>query len=55
LPATADERANHGRLIAAIIAAVIAAVIGFFGVRVIADLATDDAAGAASSVSSLQR
>jgi len=54
LPATADERANHGRLIAAIIAAVIAAVIGFFGVRVIADLATDDAAGAAASVSSSQ-
>jgi serine/threonine protein kinase len=54
LPAAAVEPAGRRRLIAAIIAAVIAAVIGFFGVRIIADLATDDAAPAASSVSTLQ-
>ncbi|MET0866075.1 MAG: hypothetical protein ABWZ98_17215, partial [Nakamurella sp.] len=54
LPATADGPAGHGRVIAAIVAALIAAVIGFFGVRVIADLATDDSAAATSSVSTAQ-
>jgi hypothetical protein len=54
LPAAATEHSGRGRLVAAIIAAVIAAVIGFFGVRIIADLATDDAAPASSSVSTSQ-
>jgi hypothetical protein len=54
LPAAAADPAGRGRLVAAIIAAVIAAVIGFFGVRIIADLATDDAAPASSSVSTSQ-
>jgi hypothetical protein len=54
LPAVVVQPTGRKRLIAAIIAAVIAAVIGFFGVRIIADLATDDAAPVASSVSTSQ-
>jgi len=50
----ARDAPRRGRLIVAIIAAVIAAVIGFFGVRIIADLATDDAAAAVPSVTTSQ-
>ena len=44
LPLAATETPRRGRMVAAILVAVVAAVLGFFGVRVIADLATDDAA-----------
>jgi serine/threonine protein kinase len=44
LPLAAPETPRRGRMLAAVLVAVVAAVLGYFGVRVIADLATEDAA-----------
>jgi serine/threonine protein kinase len=44
LPVVAADRPGRGRLIVAVLVALIAAVVGFFGVRIIADLATEGAA-----------
>jgi serine/threonine protein kinase len=43
LPETAAETPHRLRLIAAVLVALVAAVAGFFGVRIIADLATEGA------------
>ncbi len=51
LPAAAAETPHRGRMIAVILVAVVAAVLGFFGVRVIADMATEGAAAASPSAS----
>jgi eukaryotic-like serine/threonine-protein kinase len=48
LPVAAAEPANRGRIVAAILVAVLAALAGYFGVRIIADLATNNAAPAAA-------
>jgi hypothetical protein len=50
LPAAAPPTNNRNRVVAAIIVAIVAAVLGFFGVRLIADAATADAAPAAPMV-----
>ena len=44
LPLAAPETPRRGRMLAAVLVAVVAAVLGYFGVRVIADLASEDAA-----------
>jgi hypothetical protein len=44
LPETAVETPNRLRLVAAVLVALIAAIAAFFGVRIIADLATEGAA-----------
>ena len=49
LPVAAADPPHRGRILAAILVALVAAVLGFFGVRVIADLAGQDAATAALS------
>jgi len=46
LPETAAETPNRTRVIVAVLVALVAAVAGFFGVRIIADLATEGAAAA---------
>jgi hypothetical protein len=43
LPETAAESPHRLRLVAAVLVALVAAVAGFFGVRIIADLATEGA------------
>jgi hypothetical protein len=48
LPVAAADTPRRGRILAAILVAVVAAVLGFFGVRAIADMASQDAATPAS-------
>jgi len=43
LPASASPPNNRNRIIAAVLVAIVAAVLGFFGVRLIAEVATDGA------------
>jgi eukaryotic-like serine/threonine-protein kinase len=50
LPVAVAEPAHRGRILTAILVAVLAAIAGFFGVRIIADLATDNAAPAVAAV-----
>ncbi len=52
LPLAAAETPRRARIVAAIVVALVAAVLGFFGVRVIAAMASDDAATASSPAAS---
>jgi hypothetical protein len=46
LPETAADTPDRKRIVVAVLVALVAAVAGFFGVRIIADLASDGAAAA---------
>jgi hypothetical protein len=48
LPLAAPEQSSKLRVLAAVLVALIAAVVGFFGVRFIADVATDGASSPSS-------
>jgi hypothetical protein len=55
LPETAAETPDRKRVIVAVLVALVAAVAGFFGVRIIADLATEGAsAGPVGSIAEQQ-
>jgi len=50
LPETAAQTPDRRRIVAALLVALVAAIVGFFGVRIIADLATEGAASAPAGV-----